>query len=49
MERPDEIHLISLKTEQDYLQFCRDKTRQSFLHLKEQSIQSVLSIKGVSL
>ncbi|MEJ7677739.1 MAG: DUF1330 domain-containing protein [Segetibacter sp.] len=49
MEKPDEVHLVSFETEQDYLEFCRDETRQNFLHLKEQSIRSVLSIKGVSI
>lgn len=49
MEKPDEVHLVSFETEQNYLEFCNDKIRQSFLHLKEQSVESVLTIKGVSL
>jgi uncharacterized protein (DUF1330 family) len=49
MQVPDEVHLVSFETEKDYLKFCNDETRQRFLHLKEQSIQSALSIKGASV
>lgn len=46
IEKPYEVHIVSFDSEQDFENFKQDKTRQEFLHLKEQSIQSVLSIQG---
>ena len=46
IEKPYEVHIVSFDNEQDFESFKQDKTRQEFLHLKEQSIQSVLSIQG---
>lgn len=46
IEKPYEVHIVSFDNEQDFENFKQDKTRQEFLHLKEQSIQSVLSIQG---
>jgi uncharacterized protein (DUF1330 family) len=47
--RPYEIHLVEFDTEQDYENFKKDEERKKFLHLKDQSVQSVLLIKGVKI
>jgi uncharacterized protein (DUF1330 family) len=46
IEKPYEIHIIEFATENDFENFTQDKERKHFLHLKEQSIKSVLLIKG---
>ncbi|MES2374766.1 MAG: DUF1330 domain-containing protein [Bacteroidota bacterium] len=49
IERPYEIHLVSFATEMDFENFKEDEERKKFLHLKEQSVQSILLIKGTRL
>ncbi|HEY2726462.1 MAG TPA: DUF1330 domain-containing protein [Parafilimonas sp.] len=49
LEIPYEIHLVEFETEKDFDNFMQDEERKKFLHLKEQSIKSVLLIKGVKL
>ena len=49
IEPPYEIHLIEFDDEQDFENFKQDDERKKFLHLKDQSIQSVLLIKGTKL
>lgn len=49
MDKPYEIHLVEFETEQDFQDFTNDEERKQFLHLKEQSVKSVLLIKGVKL
>jgi uncharacterized protein (DUF1330 family) len=49
IDMPYEIHLVEFETEQDFLNFGQDEERKKFLHLKEQSIKSVLMIKGIKL
>lgn len=49
METPYEIHLCVFDTEGDFKNFMQDEERKKFLHLKEQSIRSVLLIKGTQL
>jgi uncharacterized protein (DUF1330 family) len=44
--KPYEIHLVEFDTEQDFENFKHDEERKKFLHLKEQSVKSVLLIKG---
>ena len=46
IEPPHEIHLVEFPTEADFNNFMQDEERKKFLHLKDQSIQSVLLIKG---
>lgn len=46
IELPYEIHLVSFNSEEDFESFTRDEERKNFLHLKEQSIRSVLVIEG---
>jgi uncharacterized protein (DUF1330 family) len=49
IDKPYEIHLVEFDTEQDLENFMQDEERKQFLHLKEQSIQSTLLIKGTPL
>ncbi len=49
IEAPYEIHLVSFETDNDFSNFMHDEERKKFLHLKEQSIKSVLLIKGTKL
>lgn len=46
MEIPYEVHLISFESSADFEAFKQDEERRKYLHLKEQSIRSVLLIKG---
>src|SRR5580704_9657100 len=46
IEIPYEIHLVEFETDNDFANFMKDEERKRFLHLKEQSIRSVLLIKG---
>ena len=46
IDKPYEIHLVEFGAEQDFENFKQDEERKKFLHLKEQSIKSVLLIKG---
>ncbi|MEP2669264.1 MAG: DUF1330 domain-containing protein [Cyclobacteriaceae bacterium] len=46
---PYEIHLVEFNTETDFNEFLQDEERKQFLHLKEQSIESVWLMKGVRL
>jgi hypothetical protein len=43
---PYEVHLVEFQSDSDFENFKLDKDRKNFLHLKEQSIKSVLLIKG---
>ena len=49
IETPYEIHLVTFETENDFANFTQDEERKRFLHLKEQSIKSVLLLKGTKL
>ena len=49
IDKPYEIHLVEFDTEQDFENFKQDEERKKFLHLKDQSIKSVLLIKGTKL
>ena len=46
MARPYEIHLVAFESEQDFVSYSRDETRQQFLHLKEQSVRESILIRG---
>jgi uncharacterized protein (DUF1330 family) len=46
---PYEIHLVEFETDQDFKNFSQDEERKKFLHLKDQSVNSVLLIKGIKL
>ena len=47
--KPYEIHLVEFNTEKDFENFKQDEERKKFLHLKDQSVKSVLLIKGTKL
>ena|ERR1700682_6321879 len=49
IDKPYEIHLVEFDTEQDFENFNQDEERKKFLHLKNQSVKSVLLIKGTKL
>jgi uncharacterized protein (DUF1330 family) len=49
IEKPYEIHLVEFETDEDFQNFSNDDERRKFLHLKEQSVKSVLLIKGTRL
>ena len=49
MERPYEIHFVEFETDNDFSNFMQDEERKRFLDLKEQSIKSVLLVKGTRL
>lgn len=46
IEKPFEVHLVAFPSENLWENFAADEERKKFLYLKEQSIQSVLLIKG---
>ena len=41
-----EIHFISFNSEQGLMQFMKDDSRLKFIHLKDESIKSMLLVKG---
>ena len=49
IDKPYEIHLVEFAAEEDFENFKHDEERKKFLHLKEQSIQSVFLIKGTKV
>ena len=48
-ETPYEIHLISFESEHQLNAFMNDDTRLEFIHLKNESVKSMLLIKGQKL
>ena len=46
IEKPYEIHFVEFASDEDFENFKHDEERKKFLHLKEQSIQSTLLVKG---
>ncbi len=46
---PYEIHLIEFVSDEYFMRFMQDEERKRFLHLKDQSIETVLLIKGEKL
>jgi hypothetical protein len=49
IDKPYEIHMVEFDTEQDFENFKLDEERKKFLHLKDQSVKSILLIKGTKL
>jgi uncharacterized protein (DUF1330 family) len=49
IEKPYEIHLVEFETDNDFSDFMHDEERKKFLHLKDQSIKSVILVKGTKL
>lgn len=48
-DQPYEIHLASFPEEKDFINFTKDEERKKFIHLKEESIERVVLIKGNQL
>lgn len=46
IDLPYEIHLVEFLSEKDFENFMIDEERKKYLHLKEQSIEKVVLIKG---
>jgi len=46
IEPPFEIHLVAFENEEGLAGYQEDEIRKSYLHLKEQSVKSVVLIKG---
>jgi uncharacterized protein (DUF1330 family) len=46
IDKPYEIHLVEFDSEGDFKNFMQDEERKKFLHLKEQSITSIVLIQG---
>ena len=46
IDTPYEIHLIQFPADSDFENFMNDPEREKFLHLKKQSVRSVMLIKG---
>ena len=49
INHPYEIHLVEFESEAGFQDFMKDEERQRFLHLKEQSIELSVLIKGAKL
>ena len=49
IEVPYEIHLVEFNSHNDFANFMMDEERKKILHLKEESIESAILIKGVRL
>ncbi len=45
-ELPYEIHFISFDSEKDFNEFMKDDSRLDFIHLKEESVSSMMLVKG---
>ena len=46
IENPYEVHIVSFQSDGDFKRFAQDEERKSFIHLKDQSIENVILIKG---
>lgn len=44
--QPYEIHLVSFESQEDFENFKNNPERQSYLHLKEQSVERIVLIQG---
>src|SRR5437762_4213354 len=49
IDKPYEIHIVEFDSEQDFENFKKDEQRKKFLHLKEQSIKTLVLIQGMKL
>jgi hypothetical protein len=43
---PYEVHLVSFASRDDFKNYAKDETRQSVLHLKDESVERVVLIEG---
>ncbi|UZR97321.1 DUF1330 domain-containing protein [Chondrinema litorale] len=45
-EKPYEIHFVSFESEEQLNQFMHDDARLNFIHLKNESVKTMLLVKG---
>ncbi|MFZ1807990.1 MAG: DUF1330 domain-containing protein [Cyclobacteriaceae bacterium] len=45
-ELPYEMHFVSFDSEEDLTEFMKDDSRLEFIHLKDESVKSILIVKG---
>jgi hypothetical protein len=45
-EMPYEIHLISFESEEGFEKFMNNDDRKKYVHLKDESVKSVILMKG---
>jgi hypothetical protein len=43
---PDELHIVGFETDEDLARYSNDELRRQVLHLKDESVESTLVIKG---
>lgn len=48
-EKPHEIHFVSFKTELDFQNYMQDERRKKYISLKDESVNSILLIKGTKM
>lgn len=48
-EQPYEIHFVSFDSEKDLEDFIKDDSRLKFIHLKDESVKSMLLVKGTKM
>ena len=46
---PDELHIVTFATQEDFINYKNDEERLQYLSLKEASIEKVILIEGVAL
>ena len=49
IKKPYEIYFISFEAEDDLNRFLQDEDRNQLIHLKEESIESTILVKGVKM
>ncbi len=49
MDKPYEIHLVEFESQEDFDNFKQDKERNEWLHLKNKSINTSISIQGTKI
>ena len=48
-ERPYEIHFVSFDSDEGFQRYMRDDTRLQYMHLKDDSVKSIVLVKGTQL
>jgi uncharacterized protein (DUF1330 family) len=49
IDKPYEIHIVEFDSEESFDRFTKDEERKKYLHLKDQSIKTVMLIKGIKI
>lgn len=48
-ERPYEIHFVSFDSEEGFHGYMKDETRLQYMHLKDDSVKSIMLVKGTKM